>query len=88
MGYYLPGPPKGKVPYLCSMGATLLDASAVTEITDEKRIICVVDNGPFEAAALIHNMGELAAFSRPDDDRPRVWLLMDRAQADRLAGLG
>lgn len=40
-------------------------------------IICVVDNGPFEAAAYCYNLTEFRQFSRPEDDRPKTWLLVD-----------
>lgn len=40
-------------------------------------IICVVDNGPFEAAAYCYNIDEFRAFNSPDDPRPKTWLLVE-----------
>lgn len=36
--------------------------------------VCVVDNGPFEAAGVAYSEEELIRFSRLDDPRPRRWL--------------
>jgi hypothetical protein len=43
-----------------------------------KVLVCVVQNGPFDAAGVVFNEFELRAFTDPDDDRRRTWLLMDR----------
>jgi|688.fasta_scaffold61293_7 hypothetical protein len=43
----------------------------------EKAVICVVDNGLFEAAAYCYNMSEFKAFNRESDNRPKVWLIVD-----------
>lgn len=40
--------------------------------------ICVVQNGLFDAAAIIHNQREFDDFTDPDDLRHKDWLLMDR----------
>lgn len=50
-----------------------------------KALICVVENGLFDAAGLIYNEREFQAFER-DDGRPRRWLLMERGKAHQLAG--
>lgn len=44
-------------------------------------IICVVDNGPFEAAAHCYNVSEFDAFNRSDDHRPKTWLVIDDTDA-------
>lgn len=48
-------------------------------------LICVMDNGLFEAAALVYNEREFEEFTRPDDHRPKVWLKMDKKTAHELA---
>ncbi|HOX57216.1 MAG TPA: hypothetical protein P5205_08730 [Candidatus Paceibacterota bacterium] len=41
--------------------------------------VCVVDNGPFEAAAIAYSEREMAEFMcDPHDRRPRRWLRVDR----------
>lgn len=50
-------------------------------------VICVVDNGPFEAAAYIYNLDEFRQFSRPEDNRPKTWLVVNNIEEiHRLTG--
>ena len=55
-------------------------------IPEDKSLICVVNNGPFEAAGLIFSPDELNEFNRFDDIRPKTWLLMDKKLAHELSG--
>lgn len=50
-------------------------------------VIVVGHNGPFEAAGFAYCLEELEAFTRPDDPRPRIFLVMDRAKAIELTKL-
>ena len=60
---------------------------AFVHIEDTDKIgICVVNNGPFEVAALCYSNEEFKCFSNPHDLRPKKWYLMDRAKAFELAG--
>ena len=92
MGYYIEcAEPKGKA-------AELLDKLDAIEITPaeaehfikedaDAAVLCIVDNGLFEAAAYCHNLSEFRNFSRPEDDRPKTWLLApDRRRVAMLAG--
>lgn len=57
------------------------------DVPEGKALVCVVDNGPFEAAALCHCEEEFEEFSDTAHDyRPRTWVLMDRGLAHELAG--
>lgn len=115
MGYYVQvQKPKGKAQQLVSLHhATILPQrpEAFEDVPDDKALICVVDNGPFEAAALCYDRQQFMAFTAPDeigpssferrggiptltlrseyqargDQRPRSWVLMDKAVAHRLA---
>lgn len=50
-------------------------------------IICVVDNGPFEAAAYCYNLTEFRQFTDPSDTRRKTWLLVnDEAKVKQLTG--
>lgn len=46
----------------------------------EEGLICVVQNGPFDAAAYVQDERDLQDFSdTSQDDRPRTWLSWDQA---------
>lgn len=38
------------------------------------RLVCVVSNGPFDAAGFMFNQSEYCEFSDPADHRPKRWL--------------
>lgn len=90
MGYYIQVPEnKGKAQQLVMLhDATILKQCPATfeDVPEGKALICVVDNGPFEAAALCYSARELEEFDALNDIRPRTWLLMDQALAHQLAG--
>lgn len=84
MGMYITHTPEGaladtgKAVALIKSGAKLL-LSAPKKW--EENLICVVDNGIFEAVAYVQDERDLRDFSDyTDDDRPRVWLKWDRAK--------
>ena len=89
MGYYIETQqPKNKAAALKQN----LDAIEIT--TDEAEffikedmgaVVCVVDNGPFEAAAYCYNLDEFRAFNLPDDPRPKTWLYVENG--DRVKEL-
>lgn len=41
-------------------------------------LVCLVDNGPFTAAAICDSPADLHAFSLPEDHRPKQWWLVSR----------
>ncbi len=90
MGYYIETEsPKGKAAQLAEMyGAGIMDNPPATfdDIPEGLALICVVDNGPFEAAALCYDAEEFAEFKDRTDPRPRTWVLMDQSKAHELAG--
>lgn len=53
---------------------------------DSVAVVCVMVNPRFEAAGFVYDRNELAAFTEPDDARPRTWLRMDRQKAKELSG--
>lgn len=90
MGYYLQAPTNfNKADFLCSEygGKIITVAEAETLMADPEAIavVCVVNNGPFEAAAYCHSAAEFKEFSRPEDRRPKVWLRFDNVSAVRTA---
>ncbi len=92
MGYYIEVPNnKGKAQQLVDLhGARILDKQPVfTDAKPDEAIICVLDNGPWEAAGFAYNEREFEEFAAPDmigRQRPRTWLIMDRAKAIKLTG--
>lgn len=76
MGYYIQGPAK-KVDYILSTynGVRLEKApKSIIDLTEGQGLVCIVDNGPFQAAAFVFDDGELDAFTQPGDGRSKVWV--------------
>ena len=90
MGFYIQAPSNhGKDEFLVqSEGAIRLSgpAEARQAMTEGFGIVCVMDNGAFEAAGFAFSDEELEAFADPRDSRPKVWLAMDRSRAEVLSG--
>ena len=92
MGYYINQsskrilPVKGKADILIQDG----DATEMKKPTEFPKhnvsIVCVVDNGVFEAAGLAYDENELRVMSSSTDPRPKRWLLMNKQLAEKLAG--
>jgi hypothetical protein len=59
---------RGKVQQLLNDGAKRTDA------TWKPNLICVIDNGLFEAAAYMYSEGEFEEFN-DIDDRQKTWLI-------------
>lgn len=87
MGFYIETKSyqaKGKAKYLHEFeGATLLLDPKFPE-NSNTILICVVDNGPFEAAGICYNRQEFMDFNEPDDPRPKVWLTLPRQKVIEL----
>lgn len=89
MGYYIPGPAKGKAGFIIDQyGGRLLDGppASFSEIPAGQALIVVVDNTYFEAAAYAYSPGEFDVFTSPDEIRPRQYLLVAQEIADRESG--
>lgn len=41
-------------------------------------LVCLVDNGPFTAAAICYNEQEFDEFNRDDEPRPRKWYVVPK----------
>lgn len=89
MGYYL------ETGTAHNKAAIIEQTHGATRITPEEAeffiaeqdgaVICVVNNGMFEAAAFCYNLDEFRTFSDPRDDRPKTWLVIpDREKVERL----
>lgn len=81
MGLYINSTQNGQLGYdkvkgLIDAGAKVLGRST-PEYQDN--LICVVDNGAFEAAGYAFDKREFECFAEPDP-RPKVWLTWDRVK--------
>ena len=89
MGFYIEGPVTGKADWLLeNHDAIELKGPKEAEkaFNEGYGIICVIDNGAFDAAGFMFSLLELKAFSDPFDPRFRRWLAMDRKTAEELCG--
>lgn len=90
MGFYIEVPnPRDKAQQLKQLyGAqVILEPKYVNEVANGngKVVVCVVENGPFDAAAIIYNQKELLAFAPTmNDRRKRTYLLLDKNKAIEL----
>lgn len=77
MGYYINPKTETKEAWLSKNGVK----SNMNEVQQceigEKVPVCLVDNGPFTAAAIAYDAGERDEFLKPDH-RPKIWFLVDR----------
>lgn len=53
-----------------------------------KLVVCLVDNGPFSAAAVAYDQLELEDFDDPIDTRPKAWYLVEEADIRVVCGKG
>jgi len=88
MGRYLnPDGIGSKADRLIKLGAIELSAPPATlaDLEDTMALVCVVDNGPFDAAGYAFDDREKEAFSQPDDLRPKRWLVMEKSFVEEHA---
>lgn len=90
MGYYIQTTSThDKARYIVqNHGGELLERAPknYSSIPPGKALIVVLDNGPFEAAGFCCDAREFEAFTYPGDARHKQYVLMDRAEAERLTG--
>ena len=85
MGYYINTDSSGRLlSRKDSAGALILDGAKLTDPSFKENLICVVDNGMFEAAAFIFSEKEFHDFNDPADRRRKWWLV--HPQAASLSG--
>ena len=91
MGYYIetPGQNTGKAQRICNdhKDAFIIPQPiSFSKVPDKMGLICVVENGLFDAAGYCYNEQEFLAFSDLDDPRRKTWILMDKVKAEKLSG--
>lgn len=89
MGYYINTPNnKQKAEQICrdvKMAKIVPEPLSYDCVAPSLGIICIVDNGPFEAAGFCYSEQEFEEFKR-EDGREKTWVLMPRKIAERLSG--
>jgi hypothetical protein len=89
VGYYIQARCTiGKADMICEEhGAVKIpQPKSFKDIPESSGLICVVSNGPFEAAGFCYNEREFEEFASPKDTRPKTWITMDRSKAEKLSG--
>lgn len=80
MGCYVNPLDCEKEEWLLEKGDIVDDAGGAPDWSDtpEGQLpVCLVNNGPFLAAAVAYNESEIRAFNDPSDYRPRLWFFVD-----------
>lgn len=92
MGYYIEcNYPTGKATQIVALGGRVIDRpTSFNTISDDDVLICVVENGPFDAAAVCYCESEFEEFGYSGDSRPKTWMLIPKktviALVPRIAG--
>jgi len=87
MGYYLEVPERNnkRAQLIKLHGAE--DAgfppANLAQVPKGKMLICVVENGVFDAAGIAYSDEELKRFKAPDS-RPKTWLLIDTEEVVKM----
>jgi hypothetical protein len=90
MGYYIETPMiKGKADYLKERykAEEIEEIGSLNEISKEDMaLVCVLENGMWDAVAYIYDDNELKrALPTSRDNRKRTWLLMDKTLVENLS---
>lgn len=83
MGYYV-NPPMDKGLWLEQNG---VKTAGPCEITESHLPVCLVDNGPFTAAAVGVDAREVQAFQQPGDYRPKQWFRVSREALIKIGAI-
>ena len=89
MGYYIEtGTLHGKAAFLVDNhgGEIVFDYKAQECLNLGLGVVCVVNNGSFEAAGFMYSQKEFDYFNDPADSRIKTWVVMDREIAEKLSG--
>jgi hypothetical protein len=81
MGYYINQTSTGQpLPSIGKVKALVLDGAKIVAPEYQPNLVCVVDNGPFEAAGYCYSEEEFKEFNNPGDWRPKTWLVHPLAE--------
>ncbi len=74
---------RGKASNLVMSGAERIEEPESLAQHPGKAVLCVVENGPFDAAAWAYSQDELNCFKR-EDGRLKSWLTVDESVIESL----
>jgi hypothetical protein len=77
LGYYINPPDMTKEQFLATHGRPL-GRETISWDNAAELPVCLVDNGPFTAAAIAYSPEEFQAFNRADDYRPKQWFMVPK----------
>lgn len=81
MGYYLNYNSKGNpLPARQKANALIEDGAKITSAAFQDNLVCVVDNGLFDAACYCYSQREFDEFNSPSDHRQKTWLIHPSAK--------
>jgi hypothetical protein len=89
MGYYIETPQHlEKAMQLVKLhGGTIVPKpQSLADVPVDKALICVIQNGLFDAAGLVYSESEFRAFADSSDWRPKTFVLLDKKLAQTLSG--
>ena len=90
MGLYINPPDQSKEDWLANNAKSMHctpPAKARQNLGDgETVVVCLVVNGGFTAAGVAFNDRELRDFADPNDQRPKVWLLVPVEKVEEVTG--
>ncbi len=84
MGLYIDPVDMSKEDWLLKNGTRI--APAFTDPCSGDVTVCLVNNGPFTAAAVAYSEREVDAFNQPRDGRPKVWFRVPAKQVNVVTG--
>ncbi len=80
MGYYINKNSKGELlSPINKTQALIADGAKITTARFQPNLVCVVENGLFDAAGYCFSKEEFEQFNNPNDDRPKTWLIYEHA---------
>ena len=84
MGFYI-NPDEPKEEWLGKNGKAILKPEF--PVDKDMALVCLVNNGPFAAAAIAYSRAEFKHFTSPDDGRPKTWFLVPKTKICEVSNI-